>query len=125
MYRIMRVKDGKGEAGEEELARKIKWAELVCVTELLEKRSGWDEQDGSRAYTRDESASHKSRVLGESSRDRLFALFLLRLIHRRRVPCIRQIRWFGSVEQRQMGFGTVPGQTEAELEMHARVQTTR
>jgi len=49
MYRIMRVKEGKGKAGEEETARAIKWNELICVMELLE----------------DESESHKSRVLGK------------------------------------------------------------
>jgi hypothetical protein len=34
--------------------------------ELLEARLGWDRQDGRGAYTRDESESHKSMVLGGS-----------------------------------------------------------
>jgi len=65
MYRIMRVKEGTGKAGEEETARTIKWNELICVMELLENRLGWARQDGTKAYTRDESESHKSRVLGK------------------------------------------------------------
>lgn len=68
MYRIMRVKEGKAEKGEEHTARTTKWEELVHVMELLEDRHGWARQDGSGAYTRDESESHKSMVLGESSR---------------------------------------------------------
>ena len=68
MYRIMRVKDGKSETGEEHTARIVKWEELVCIMELLEDRLGWARQDGTGAYTRDESESHKSMVLGESSR---------------------------------------------------------
>jgi hypothetical protein len=67
MYRIMRVKEGKSETGEEHTARTVKWEELVCVTELLEDRLGWARQDGTGAYTRDESESHKSMVLGEPS----------------------------------------------------------
>jgi hypothetical protein len=66
MYRIMRVKEGKAKDGEEETARTIKWEELVRVMELLENRLGWAPQDGRGAYTRDESESHKSMVLGES-----------------------------------------------------------
>lgn len=66
MYRIMRVKKGKSNAGEEHTARATKWEELCCVMELLEARLGWDRQDGRGAYTRDESESHTSMVLGGS-----------------------------------------------------------
>jgi hypothetical protein len=65
MYRIMTVKSGKGSSTEEEEARAIKWKEMVSVMELLEDRLGWKAQDGTAAYTRDESESHKSNVLGE------------------------------------------------------------
>jgi hypothetical protein len=67
MYRIMRVKAGGAPVEEENKAREIKWEELVCVMEMLEERFGWAPQDGRKAYTRDESESQKSMVLGESS----------------------------------------------------------
>jgi len=66
MYQIMRVKAGEASPAEEEEARKVKWKEVVSVMELLEVRVGWKAQDGTTAYTRDESESHKSMVLGES-----------------------------------------------------------
>lgn len=66
MYRIMRVKAGEASPAEEEEARAVKWKEVVSVMELLEVRVGWKSQDGTTAYTRDESESHKSMVLGES-----------------------------------------------------------
>jgi len=66
MYRIMRVKAGEASPAEEEEARAVKWKEVVSVMELLEVRVGWTSQDGTTAYTRDESESHKSMVLGES-----------------------------------------------------------
>lgn len=74
MYRIMRVKAGKGgakkefrkEEEEEEEVRQVKWDELVCVMEELEKLHGWAEVDGTRFYTReDPEPGHKSMVLGE------------------------------------------------------------
>lgn len=64
MYRIMRVKDGKAEETEIREVRRIRWEELVCVFERLEKDLGWSAVDGTTVYTRDEG-SHKSRVLGE------------------------------------------------------------
>jgi len=67
MFRIMRVKEGKSEQDEERTARTIKWEELVHVMKLLEDRLGWAKQDGTGAYTRDESESHKSMVLGKFS----------------------------------------------------------
>lgn len=63
----MRVKEGKSEEDEERTARTIKWDELAHVMNLLEDRLGWAKQDGTVAYTRDESESHKSVVLGKSS----------------------------------------------------------
>lgn len=66
MYRIMRVKAGEASPAEEEEARAVKWKEVVSVMELLEVRVGWTSQDGTTAYTRDESESHESMVLGES-----------------------------------------------------------
>jgi hypothetical protein len=65
MYRIMRVKGGKAQAGEEEEARRIKWDELVYILEELEKELGWGVVDGTEAYTKD-NPDHKSMVLGES-----------------------------------------------------------
>lgn len=65
MYRIMQVKGGKSTRSEEESVRKVKWEEMVTVMELLEKKFGWEAQDGRKAYTSDESESHKSMVLGE------------------------------------------------------------
>lgn len=66
MYRIMRVKAGKETREVEQLARRIKWEELVCVMENLEKDLGWEPQDGTKAYTSDRAAAHKSMVLGKS-----------------------------------------------------------
>lgn len=88
MYRIMRVKEGKAEVGEEETARKIKWDELVNVMALLEDRLGWARQDGTKAYTRDESESHKSQVLGESEVTQNHRSDVCR----RRLPAVRQGR---------------------------------
>jgi hypothetical protein len=66
MFRIMSVKGGKSTPAEEETVRKVKWEEMVCVMEILEEKFGWDTRDGTKAYTSDESESHKSMVLGES-----------------------------------------------------------
>jgi len=68
MNRIMRVKEGKSKPDEEDTVRTTKWEELVQVMTLLEDRFGWAPQNGTGAYTRDESESHKSMVLGESFR---------------------------------------------------------
>lgn len=64
MYRIMRVKGGRAPAEEELLAREVRWDELLAVMEAMEKKHGWEKQDGTSAYTRDQDVSHKSRVLG-------------------------------------------------------------
>jgi hypothetical protein len=72
MYRIMRVKGYSGkdlneqQREEDELARRIKWDELVFVMESLEEEYGWVEVEGTDVYTKDEDPSHKSMVLGES-----------------------------------------------------------
>jgi hypothetical protein len=66
MYRIMRVKAGEETPEAENKARQIKWEELICVMEHLERMVGWAPQDGTQTYTSDAAASHKSRVLGES-----------------------------------------------------------
>jgi hypothetical protein len=65
MNRISRVKDRKGNEGEEILARQLKWGEMCAAMLALEERWGWREVDGIQYYTKDEDESHKSRVLGE------------------------------------------------------------
>jgi hypothetical protein len=64
MYRIMRVKGGKAEDGEEEEARRIKWDELCYILQELENELGWGVTDGTEAYTKD-NPDHKSMVLGK------------------------------------------------------------
>ena len=44
--------------------RQVRWKEIVCILEALETRLGWEEVDGTVAYTKEESSSHKSMVLG-------------------------------------------------------------
>ena len=71
MYRIMRAKSRNGkkttkeETEEEGKARRIKWEEMVCAMEYLDKEHGWGVVDGTGVYTRDEDPSHKSMVLGK------------------------------------------------------------
>lgn len=72
MFRIMRVKGGKAEEGEEEEARRVKWEEVCFVMEQLEEAHGWEAVDGRKYYTPDGGEGHKSMVLGESP------LFILR-----------------------------------------------
>jgi hypothetical protein len=65
--RVSAVKTGKGEEGEGDSVRRVKWDELVAVFHALEDKHGWAAMDGREAYTRDEKAEHKSMVLGESA----------------------------------------------------------
>ena len=70
MYKIMRVKAGEKDAGEEleTETRKVKWDEVCCVMGELERRYGWGKVDGREVYTKDEDPSHKSNVMGELGR---------------------------------------------------------
>lgn len=65
---IMRIKAGDATAEEELQARKSRWQELISVLEYLEKKFGYERVEGTSVYTRDETESHKSRILGQFNR---------------------------------------------------------
>jgi hypothetical protein len=71
MYDIQKVhKAGvKADPMEDERCRTVKWRELVCIFEKLERDHGWAAVDGKQFYTQDDKPSHKSNVLGEGWRD--------------------------------------------------------
>ena len=55
----------------EEEMRRVRWKELVCILEALEREVGWAEVDGTLAYTKEAPSSHKSMVLGRFARQRM------------------------------------------------------
>ena len=64
IQKVLHQKKTDRDEKEETEAKEIKWKELVCILDVLEKKFGWEEMDGSNAYTHDEDPSHKSMVLG-------------------------------------------------------------
>lgn len=71
IQKVLHQKAADRDEKEETEAKEIKWKELVCILDVLEKKFGWEEMDGSKAYTHDDDPSHKSMVLGEYGAERI------------------------------------------------------
>lgn len=68
MYKIMKIHSQKPQEKDmklDEEVRKVRWDELVCILEELERTHGWKQVDGTEYYTKDDDPSHKSMVLGK------------------------------------------------------------